>query len=576
MGNVTKSILLLSMVLAVLLCANGVAAATDIRSWDDLDFVRENLEGEYILTVSLDFSEYDGSVCDGYWIPIGTNDEPFTGIFDGNGFTISNLILINDNIVENEDVDYLGDIGFFGVADGATISNLTLENVMITIDEENAGEIEIIAYIGLLAGKIDETNLINCHVNGEINISATGTSEIFLGGIGGMVGNSYSDGNIIENCSSEGLISIETAGGMSLIGGLAGIGGPYLIIENCYSAMKIDVNALRVEDVGGIVGVFGGYMNNCYAPEDITVTAETAREIGGIVGLCMGAEMSNCYVTGDIIVKKVAGGERYWVTHIGGIVGCLVGEMYNCYALNEMIEVNFDFDAEEADFVGRIIGSCEFLFGPSVEPVAAIAPLAAGPEVAGSNEPINYYWSDMKGKFTYEWIYEEPIFDVRALAIFLEEPIYEGPIASSAVWNKLDWIKKEIERGGIIPTVGLLTVEAEDVWKLNDYEDFKLPVFVWQQETLVADASHLKPSSGGGNGTGQAIVVDPTNQTNPTNPDALDSGNNGNSPNGDNTPPAPDTSTPKAGPNWWLLALLLTSGLVIVVIAYWFYQKGKT
>ena len=60
------------------------------------------------------------------WIAIGTEDTPFTGKFDGNGYTIHNLKMTDPK------AKY---VGFFGYAENASIHNLQLENV----DIEKAG-----------------------------------------------------------------------------------------------------------------------------------------------------------------------------------------------------------------------------------------------------------------------------------------------------------------------------------------------------------------------------------------------------------------------------------------------------
>ena len=61
------------------------------------------------LTADLDFSAYTGY----NWTPIGTEDNPFSGIFDGNSHTISGL--------KSSGADHAG---LFGYADGASISKL--------------------------------------------------------------------------------------------------------------------------------------------------------------------------------------------------------------------------------------------------------------------------------------------------------------------------------------------------------------------------------------------------------------------------------------------------------------------
>lgn len=59
------------------------------------------------------------------WIPLGFSDEaPFSGTFNGNGFTIKNIS------IDDQSGDYKY-IGFFGLVKGGTVHNVALENVNI-------------------------------------------------------------------------------------------------------------------------------------------------------------------------------------------------------------------------------------------------------------------------------------------------------------------------------------------------------------------------------------------------------------------------------------------------------------
>lgn len=73
------------------------------------------LSGNYILDNDITLSDE--------WMPIGRADEPFTGIFDGNGYIIDNLTVTKKT----------GDMGFFGAAKGAVIKDLILENANIDV-----------------------------------------------------------------------------------------------------------------------------------------------------------------------------------------------------------------------------------------------------------------------------------------------------------------------------------------------------------------------------------------------------------------------------------------------------------
>ncbi len=74
------------------------------------------------------------------WIAIGDDDNPFTGTFDGNGYTISNLK------ITNKKVKYLG---LFGYVEGGSIYNVTLKNVQLSAGKgKSVGAIVAICYDG--------------------------------------------------------------------------------------------------------------------------------------------------------------------------------------------------------------------------------------------------------------------------------------------------------------------------------------------------------------------------------------------------------------------------------------------
>jgi hypothetical protein len=74
------------------------------------------------------------------WIAIGDDENPFTGTFDGNGYTISNLK------ITDKKAKYLG---LFGYAEGASIYNVTLKNVKLSASKgKSVGAIVAICYDG--------------------------------------------------------------------------------------------------------------------------------------------------------------------------------------------------------------------------------------------------------------------------------------------------------------------------------------------------------------------------------------------------------------------------------------------
>lgn len=96
------------------------------------------LSGNYILDNDIILSDE--------WTPIGNPDEPFTGIFDGNGYVIDNL-----TVTKKTD-----DMGFFGAAKGAVIKDVILENT----------NIDVLSFFPIVHDA-EDTEIIGCSINDE-------------------------------------------------------------------------------------------------------------------------------------------------------------------------------------------------------------------------------------------------------------------------------------------------------------------------------------------------------------------------------------------------------------------------
>jgi hypothetical protein len=200
-----------------------------IRTWYDLDAVRDNLAGNHTLMNDLDstttgYTELASPTANGGkgWQPIGfyTPDGPtayvgFTGTFDGQGYEIRDLY------INRPDEDR---VGLFGETDEAVIRDMCVVNVT-AIGEEA---------VGGLAGTISWNGTVsNCYSTGSV----TGED-----GVGGLLGVNW--GTVINSYSSC------NVNGISRVGGLVGVTGPAQIVSNSYSTG----NVTGVADVGGLVG----------------------------------------------------------------------------------------------------------------------------------------------------------------------------------------------------------------------------------------------------------------------------------------------------------------------------------
>ncbi len=137
------------------------------------------------------------------WTPIGTSDNRYCGVFDGNNKTVSGLYF-NDSTADN--VGLFGSVG----SDKATV----IKNIGVKNSYFNAQN-----YVGGIAGICsEESTIINCYSFGRI---------IGNDYVGGIIGKS-TYGGMITNCYNVGTVS-----GKSHTGGV--VGENYrATVSNCY------------------------------------------------------------------------------------------------------------------------------------------------------------------------------------------------------------------------------------------------------------------------------------------------------------------------------------------------------
>ena len=238
------------------------------------------------------------------WIPVGTEEAPFTGTFDGKGYTIKNLALVEPEAKEGKAY-----IGFFGYAKDATIKNVTFENVYINIPCLDIDHSQ--GHIGAVAGSLEGTSTIeNVTVKGDVQIyttqTANGASRVAV--IAG--GNSY--GNVtMKN------VHVEANEGSYLVannnvGALAGQLQGKMVFENCSSNIDVTANKFFA---GGLVGIAAGdsYIKNCHTSGDIAVVAGRENRhndeyrVGGIAGGWADGKTKVCTLEGCSYTGKVSG-----------------------------------------------------------------------------------------------------------------------------------------------------------------------------------------------------------------------------------------------------------------------------
>lgn len=244
----------------------------------------------------------------------GVNFEPiknFTGSLDGQGFSIKNLTISGTN----------GNFGLFDELDGATISNLIIDDVSLNIIGNNGK-------VGALAGVVKNSTVKNVTVKGTV-------SAILTTHTGGIIG--HAENSTIENCKN-----YATVTGYCRVGGIAGqyaceVKSEDGIIENNenYGA----ISGLCSTDEGFVGGVFGrvylvpgAYKKNSENWLKTIVNCNNYGKITGnaeMTGGIIGGSKSPRYSTGDTYVDigftnctnngEIFGSAQY----TGGIAGYL-------------------------------------------------------------------------------------------------------------------------------------------------------------------------------------------------------------------------------------------------------------
>ncbi len=253
------------------------------------------------------------------WTPIGSEEKPFTGTFDGNGYTIKNLAL-----VESEAKEGKAYIGFFGYAEDATIKNVTFENVYINIPCLDIDHSK--GHIGAVAGSLEGTSTIeNVTVKGDIQVYATqeanGASRVAVVAGGNSYGNvTMKNVHVIANEGSYLKANNNT-------GALAGQLQGKSVFEDCSSNIDVTVNKFFA---GGLIGLAAGdqLFKNCHTTGDVAVVAgregrhNDEYRVGGIAGgwadgktkVCT---LENCSYTGTISGKNADGAVAMPLDYLG-------------------------------------------------------------------------------------------------------------------------------------------------------------------------------------------------------------------------------------------------------------------
>ena len=268
----------------------------------------------YELSADLDF-DTDGSGAansgDTYWndgagwAPIGSEDAPFTAVFEGDRHTLTNLFI---NRPTEDGIGLFGEVQRGAVAGGGVIRNVGLIKVDVTGRDA----------VGGLFGRTLYGVVIGSHASGRV----AGGDQV-----GGLVGES--SGNLIDTYAAVDVSGNQAVGGLAghhlrnrittsyatgsvsgmyAVGGLVGAASDfYQLIQASYATGDVSGQGARLSpsDSGFIVC---GYLDRS--------SAETSSGggVGGLAGSSCGiieASYATGAVSGDVAVGGLVGSDDY-------------------------------------------------------------------------------------------------------------------------------------------------------------------------------------------------------------------------------------------------------------------------
>lgn len=243
--------------------AGGAGSQSDpyqIATAAQLDSVRHYLDSSFVLVkdISLNVAPYNTGTG---WVPIGGAYIPFTGTFNGRGFTIDSLFISR--------VEPSNDAGLFSYANGATIDSVGLTNVHV----KGNGN------VGGLAAWVGVTTIRNSYVTGNV----TGKDRV-----GGLVGRiSYS-----TVATSYSTANVTGTDGASATGGLVGLNDGSSTITNSYATGNVTGQA-DAQNTGGLVGISdnASTIANSYAVGRVS----GSQAVGGFLGQYISSTLTANY-----------------------------------------------------------------------------------------------------------------------------------------------------------------------------------------------------------------------------------------------------------------------------------------
>ena len=253
------------------------------------------------------------------WIPAGSSTpHPFSGSFDGNGHTISELTI--GSAEKPAGYQYAG---LFAYIENGTVTDLILKNVDISTATSGSSRI----YAGALTGFVDQSvytggsatgsagYIDNVTVTGKLSISSN-SGAAYVAGLAASVIR-----GTITNCTVDVNITASSQAAWVYAGGLTGVFARAGIMNNRISGSITSSAPLNKTAIGGLGGFHSGVSYNNFADIALVSTGSTG-DVGALAGRNTGIGLMLPGYFNNTRVQK-AGNTEFPGVGVGSIV---VGE----------------------------------------------------------------------------------------------------------------------------------------------------------------------------------------------------------------------------------------------------------
>ena len=358
---------------------NIVAATHNISTCTELQTIGTNSATRYdTLNLTADID------CDGInFMPL-YRTQAFLGTFDGNGHRVTRLTSSRSGT---------NNVGFFGLADSATIRDLILDSGSITGSNYTAG---LVGY---------GTNLTIDNVISRLNVTSDG---IHTGGLIGYLTTAAG----VSHIQNTGVTGNVTATAGSDAGGFIGFvdteGNSVATIERSFATGNVSGD---INKAGGFIGdaeSFGPGISATLLVQDVyargNVTNVSGSYLGGLFGYIQATSNGAGHVAGITIQRAYASGNVHGDAYVGGLIGQIHGhnDAYANITIGDVFATG-SVAAEDGSTQGSLTGY--YLPGPTeitwgeayfdrtgtgLANCSTNAPLTCGAVNAGSSQPMYF------------------------------------------------------------------------------------------------------------------------------------------------------------------------------------------